>query len=66
MRLRRLACRVGDLPNIKAYLASDRRVPFADGVYRHYPELDVEADLEEKEKEEESEDDKKKKRKSSD
>ncbi|PHH84599.1 hypothetical protein CDD83_1681 [Cordyceps sp. RAO-2017] len=27
-------------PNIKAYLASDRRAPYADGIWRHYPELD--------------------------
>ncbi|GAO15883.1 uncharacterized protein UV8b_07770 [Ustilaginoidea virens] len=27
-------------PNIKAYLASERRVPYADGIWRHYPELD--------------------------
>jgi glutathione S-transferase len=28
-------------PHIKAYLASDRRLPFnEDGVFRHYPELD--------------------------
>ena len=28
-------------PNIAAYLASDRRIPFnEDGIFRHYPELD--------------------------
>lgn len=28
-------------PNIKAYLASDRRIPFnEDGIFRHYPVLD--------------------------
>uniref|UniRef100_B0SZA7 Glutathione S-transferase-like protein n=1 Tax=Caulobacter sp. (strain K31) TaxID=366602 RepID=B0SZA7_CAUSK len=28
-------------PNIKAYLASERRVPFStEGIFRHYPELD--------------------------
>lgn len=28
-------------PRIKAYLASDRRIPFnEDGIFRHYPELD--------------------------
>jgi glutathione S-transferase len=33
--------RVAALPRIAAYLASDRRIPFnADGVFRHYPELD--------------------------
>jgi len=33
--------RVAARPNIKAYLASDRRIPFnEDGIFRHYPELD--------------------------
>ncbi len=33
---------VAALPNIAAYLASDRRIPFNDmGVFRHYPELDA-------------------------
>lgn len=33
--------RVADRPNIKAYLASDRRIPFnEDGIFRHYPALD--------------------------
>jgi glutathione S-transferase len=28
-------------PNIKAYLASERRIPFNDdGIFRHYPVLD--------------------------
>lgn len=27
-------------PNIKAYLASDRRQAYGIGIYRHYPELD--------------------------
>ena len=31
---------VSNRPRIKEYLASKRRVPFADGLYRHYPELD--------------------------
>ena len=32
---------VADLPGIKAYLASDRRLAFnTDGIFRHYPELD--------------------------
>ena len=32
---------VASLPNIAAYLASDRRIPFNEhGVFRHYPELD--------------------------
>jgi len=39
---------VKDLPRIKAYLKSERRKPFSMGLYREYPELDVEADLEEK------------------
>ncbi|MEA2944530.1 MAG: glutathione S-transferase [Bradyrhizobium sp.] len=33
--------RVAARPNIKAYLASDRRIPFnEDGIFRHYKELD--------------------------
>lgn len=33
--------RVAARPNIAAYLASDRRIPFnQDGIFRHYPELD--------------------------
>ena len=33
--------RVADNPNIAAYLASPRRIPFnEDGIFRHYPELD--------------------------
>ena len=36
-----LAERVRDLPNIKAYLASERRIAFnRQGIFRHYPELD--------------------------
>jgi glutathione S-transferase len=32
---------VSDLPNIAAYLASKRRLPFSEqGIFRHYPELD--------------------------
>ena len=35
--------RVAERPRIAAYLASDRRLPFNEhGVFRHYPELDVE------------------------
>jgi hypothetical protein len=37
---------VRELPNIQAYLSSERRVPFGDGLYRKYSELDIEADLE--------------------
>ena len=34
---------VAELPGIKAYLASDRRLAFnTDGIFRHYPELDAE------------------------
>ena len=33
--------RIAARPNIKAYLASDRRIPFnEDGIFRHYKELD--------------------------
>jgi len=28
------------LPELKDYLASDRRLPFGEGIFRHYPELD--------------------------
>jgi glutathione S-transferase len=31
---------VADLPDLRDYLASDRRIPFGDGIFRHYPELD--------------------------
>jgi glutathione S-transferase len=35
--------RVAARPNIKAYLASKRRLPFnQEGIFRHYPELDGE------------------------
>ncbi len=34
--------RVAARPNIKAYLASDRRIPFnEDGIFRYYKELDL-------------------------
>jgi glutathione S-transferase len=34
--------RVGDLPGIRGYLASERRIPFnEDGIFRRYPELDA-------------------------
>jgi len=34
--------RVAARPNIEAYLASDRRIPFnEDGIFRHYKELDA-------------------------
>jgi Glutathione S-transferase, C-terminal domain. len=33
--------RIAGRPNIKAYLASDRRIAFnEDGIFRHYKELD--------------------------
>jgi glutathione S-transferase len=33
--------RVREVPNVAAYLASERRIPFnQDGIFRHYPELD--------------------------
>ena len=32
---------VAELPGVRAYLASERRIPFnEDGIFRHYPELD--------------------------
>ena len=38
-----LRSRVDALPNIAAYRASDRCLPFnEDGIFRHYPELDLE------------------------
>lgn len=40
-RLLAVRHRVADLPRIKAYLASSRRLPFnEDGIFRRYPELD--------------------------
>jgi glutathione S-transferase len=40
-RLTDLAGRVREQPNIAAYLASPRRIPFnEDGIFRRYPELD--------------------------
>ena len=34
--------RVAARPNIRAYLASERRIPFnEDGIFRHYKELDA-------------------------
>jgi glutathione S-transferase len=36
-----LAAKVAAEPNVAAYLASDRRIPFNEsGIFRHYPELD--------------------------
>lgn len=31
---------VAERPNIKAYMESDRRLQYSDGIYRHYPELE--------------------------
>jgi glutathione S-transferase len=43
-RLRALHEQVRARPNIAAYLASTRRVPFnEEGIFRHYPELDKQA-----------------------
>ncbi len=40
-RVRAIVSRVRELPNVSAYLASARRLPFnEDGLFRHYPELD--------------------------
>jgi glutathione S-transferase len=40
-RLSTLHQSIGQLPHIKAYLESDRRIPFNEsGIFRHYPELD--------------------------
>jgi len=40
-KLSTLAENVRTLPNIKAYLASERRIKFnREGIFRHYPELD--------------------------
>ena len=33
--------RVKALPALKDYLKSNRRLPFGDGIFRHYPELDA-------------------------
>ena len=39
-RVTALRDRVAGLPELQAYLSSDRRLPFSDGIFRHYPELD--------------------------
>jgi len=42
--LRRLHGRVAEQPPLAAYLASERRLPFNEqGIFRHYPELDLPA-----------------------
>ena len=33
--------RVADLPELQDYLHSERRLPFGEGIFRHYPELDA-------------------------
>jgi len=39
--LRALEARIAERPNIAAYLASERRLPFnTQGIFRHYPQLD--------------------------
>ena len=36
-----LVASVAELPNVAAYLASDRRIPFNEsGIFRCYPEID--------------------------
>ena len=39
-RLLALRDAVAGLPELKNYLHSDRRLPFSDGIFRYYPELD--------------------------
>ncbi|MFO0546984.1 MAG: glutathione S-transferase [Polyangiaceae bacterium] len=39
-RVLALAASVRARPRIAAYLSSPRRLPFGDGIFRHYPELD--------------------------
>lgn len=42
-RITGLVARIPERPNLRAYLSSDRRLPFnGKGIFRHYPELDVE------------------------
>ena len=39
----RIHDQAADLPGIRAYIKSDRRLPFStEGIFRHYPELDAE------------------------
>lgn len=40
-RLLALRDRVRARPRVAAYLASDRRLPFSDGIFRRYPDLDT-------------------------
>jgi glutathione S-transferase len=39
-RIMALRDAVAGLPELQVYLSSDRRLPFSDGIFRHYPELD--------------------------
>lgn len=39
-KLMALHARVAKLPELRDYLGSDRRQPYGDGIFRHYPELD--------------------------
>ena len=36
---------VKERPNISAYLASERRFAYSDGIWRHYPELEEDVNL---------------------
>jgi glutathione S-transferase len=40
-KLSALHDRVAKLPELQAYLGSDRRQAYSDGIFRHYPELDA-------------------------
>lgn len=40
-RLSALHGAVSALPELAGYLGSDRRLPYGDGIFRHYPELDA-------------------------
>lgn len=42
-RLLALRAAVAERPRVAAYLASERRLPFGEGVFRRYPELDAAA-----------------------
>lgn len=36
---------VKERPNISAYLASERRLAYGDGIWRYYPELEEDVNL---------------------
>jgi glutathione S-transferase len=40
-RVADLHARVAALPSLQPYLLSDRRMPWGEGIFRHYPELDA-------------------------